>query len=180
MLVLEGETMPIFRGAVKSKFTRNHYERHLRYFFDFSKSNADSLVEKSKKDPIWIEKEIIAYIRMLMSRVENDKESQDHIAASSVGNYIKPLRLFLEMNDILLNWKKLNRLLPSGKAKSQDRAPSVEEVKQICEYPDRRIKPIVLSMASGGFRLGAWDYLTWGDVEPIERGGKGITLYTYV
>jgi hypothetical protein len=29
------------------------------------------------------------------------------------------------------------------------------------EYPDRRIKPIVYTMASSGMRLGAWDYLRW-------------------
>lgn len=181
MQVLEGETMPIFRGAVRSKYTRDHYERHLRYFFEFSNTKADSFVEKSKRDPSWTEKQIVLYIRWLMSRVEKSKEAKDHIEASSVSNYIKPLRLFLEMNDIILNWKKLNRLLPTGRAKSKDRSPTVEEIREICEYPDRRIKAIVLSMISGGFRLGAWDYLTWGDVEPIEREGKliaaKVTIY---
>jgi len=27
-------------------------------------------------------------------------------------------------------------------------------------------------MASGGFRVGAWDYLKWGHVIPIERNRK--------
>ncbi len=166
MLVLEGETLPIFRGAIKSKFTRDHYERHLRYFFENAKTNADLFVDKAKKEPASAEKQIISYIRFLTGRVENKE-----IDASSVGNYMKPLRLFLEMNDILLNWKKLNRLLPSGKSKSRDRAPTVEEIRRICEFPDRRIKAIVLSMVSGGFRLGAWDYLNWGDIDPIEKEG---------
>lgn len=164
MLVLEGETLPIFRSSIKSKFTRDHYERHLGYFFEFVKSNADSFAEKARNDQSWTEKQIVSYIHYLKGRVESKE-----IAPSSVGNYIKPLRLYLEMNDLILNWKKLNRLLPSSKAKSKDRAPTIEEIKRICEYPDRRIRPIVLSMISGGFRLGAWDYLTWGDVEPLER-----------
>jgi hypothetical protein len=27
-------------------------------------------------------------------------------------------------------------------------------------------------MASSGIRLGAWDYLRWGDIRPIEIDGK--------
>jgi hypothetical protein len=40
------------------------------------------------------------------------------------------------------------------------------------EYPDRRIKAIVLTMASGGLRLGVWDYLKWGNVIPIVNDGE--------
>jgi hypothetical protein len=34
-------------------------------------------------------------------------------------------------------------------------------------YPDRKIKPIVYLMSSLGIQLGAFDYLKWGDIEPI-------------
>lgn len=42
------------------------------------------------------------------------------------------------------------------------------------EYPDRRIKAIVYTMASSGIRVGAWDYLQWGHVRPIEKDGEII------
>jgi hypothetical protein len=48
------------------------------------------------------------------------------------------------------------------------------EIQQLCGYPDRRIKGIVYTMASSGIRLGAWDYLRWKDIQPIERQGKVI------
>jgi hypothetical protein len=55
---------------------------------------------------------------------------------------------------------------------ANDRAPTIEEILKICEYPDRRIKGIVYTMASSGIRLGTWDYLQWKDTQPIERQGK--------
>ncbi len=45
---------------------------------------------------------------------------------------------------------------------ADDRAPTMEEIQKICEYPDRRIKGLDYTMASSGIRLGAWDYLYWG------------------
>jgi len=52
--------------------------------------------------------------------------------------------------------------------------PTIEEIQKIVKYPDRRIKPIVYTMASSGIRLGAWHYLKWGHVSPILRDGKTV------
>jgi hypothetical protein len=76
------------------------------------------------------------------------------------------------MTDISIPWKKITRGIPRGRRYAEDRAPTIEEVRKICDYPDRRIKAIVYAMCSGGFRLGAWDYLKWGDIQPIQREEK--------
>jgi hypothetical protein len=44
--------------------------------------------------------------------------------------------------------------LPKGRAFGDDRASTVEEIRKIIQYPDRRIKDIVCTMASSGTRLG--------------------------
>ena len=74
------------------------------------------------------------------------------------------------MNDILLPWKRITRGLPKPRRYADDRAPTLEEVQKIVGYPDRRIKAIVSTMVSSGMRLGAWNYLKWKHVTPIERG----------
>ncbi len=85
----------------------------------------------------------------------------------------KPIRLFCEENDINLNWKKLARRVPKGRRAASDRAPSVEEIKKILTYPDRRIKPVILLMESCSCRIGAFDYLNYGH---ISENGK-IRIY---
>ncbi len=71
------------------------------------------------------------------------------------------------MSDVPISWKKINQGLPKIRRFADDRAPTLEEVQKISEYPDRRIKGIVYTMASSGIRLGAWDYLQWKHVEPM-------------
>jgi hypothetical protein len=60
-------------------------------------------------------------------------------------------KLFVEMNSdtpIIINWKRIIRGVPSGRKAANDRAPTLEEIRKLSEYPDRRIKPIVYIMAS--------------------------------
>ena len=79
-------------------------------------------------------------------------------------NYVKSIKLFCEMADIPISWKKITRGLPKGKKYADDRIPTIEEIQKLVEYPDRRIKPIIYTMASSGMRLGAWDYPKWRDI----------------
>ncbi|MGC1928639.1 MAG: hypothetical protein WA667_06660 [Candidatus Nitrosopolaris sp.] len=76
------------------------------------------------------------------------------------------------MADIHILWDKITRGLPRGKRHADDRAPTLEEIKKLCQYPDRRTKPLVYTMASSGIRVGAWDYLRRGNILPIEKDSK--------
>jgi hypothetical protein len=72
------------------------------------------------------------------------------------------------MNDLVFNWNKIRRGLPVARQAANDRAPTTEEIQKLTDYPDRRIKPIVYAMISSGIRIGAWDYLRWKHVIPIQ------------
>jgi hypothetical protein len=78
------------------------------------------------------------------------------------------------MTDIPIAWKKITRGLPKSRRFGDDRAPTLEEIQKICEYPDRRLKGIVCTMYSSGIRLGAWDYLRWRHIQPIRRNGEVV------
>jgi len=91
------------------------------------------------------------------------------IPKNTVPNYYKAIKLFCEMNDLLLNYKKKSRVLPKRRNAANDRTPTLEEIRRLIEYPDRRIKPIVYTMVSSGIRIGAWDYLLWKHVSPISN-----------
>lgn len=146
----------IFVYAHKSQLTRKKYEARLAKFFYFSNIPGKTLTvqcssfeQKARADPKWATLVIIAFL--LKQRVECKE-----ISGATVRNYVKSIKLFCEMNEILVPWKKIVRGLPKSRSYANDRAPTIEEIKKITNYPDRRIKAIVYFMASSGIRLGAW------------------------
>ena len=103
---------------------------------------------------------------------QNRRVDRKEITPGTVRNYYKAAKLFCEMNDVIVNWKKIAKGLLREKQYGDDRAPTIGELIQLMKYPDRRIKPIILVMTSSGIRGGAWDYLKWKHIIPIERNGK--------
>lgn len=65
--------------------------------------------------------------------------------------------------------ENISRSLPVGRRAANDRAPSIDEIRKLIDYPDRRMKPIVFTMVSSGIRIGAWDYLRWKDIVPLSN-----------
>jgi len=95
------------------------------------------------------------------------------IAASTLRNFVR--EAFSDSADLNIPWKKVAKGLPRARQSSNDRAPTIEEIRKVVDYPDRRIRPIVYTMVSSGIRLGAWDYLKWKHVNHItDNEGKVI------
>ncbi len=163
----------LFLYAMNSHVTRDRYTTRLRRFFSFIgiegtvEEQCRIFIEKSSKDNQFAFKSIISFLHTQKERCDRKE-----ITGSTIRNYLKAIKIFTEMNDISISWKKITRGLPKGRKWADDRAPTLDEIRKIVEYPDRRIKPIVYTMVSSGIRLGAWDYLRWGQIEPIYRNDE--------
>jgi integrase len=162
----------LFLYAMKSPVTRQKYVGRIDKFFNFLGLTGDTVEQKSslflqrsqERGNEWVFNDVLRFMRYQLER--NQKRE---ITGSTVRNYLKSIKLFCEMADLSINWKKISRGLPKGKNHADDRIPSDEEIQKILEYPDRRIKAIVYTMISSGIRLGAWDYLKWSHIRPIQK-----------
>lgn len=101
-----------------------------------------------------------------------DRFNRKEITGSTIRNYLKSIKLFLEIADIQIAWKKISRGLPRARNYSDDRIPTIEEIRTLLCYPDRRLHGIIYTMSSSGIRLGAWDYLKWSHIRPIKKDGE--------
>jgi hypothetical protein len=164
----------IFLYGMKAPMTRKKYRGRLAKFFDSIgltegtiEDRAKAFTERGKKEPDWVFLSVMRFAQAQKERVTNGE-----ISPATLRNYIKAVKLFCEMNDISITWKKITRGLPKARRFADDRAPTLDEIRRIIEYPDRRIKPVVYTMLSSGIRLEAWNYLRWAHIKPIEQDGK--------
>ena len=95
----------IFYESLKTEATRKAYRLWLEQFFEYAHEDYDSII---KLDPNRIKQIIKDY-------VIHKKESTRRIGSPSPNSYnaiMTPIQTFLEMNEILLNWKRLRRYYP--------------------------------------------------------------------
>jgi integrase len=160
------------------------YKNGLWHFCDFLKMTTEEIASKycnggfteeespssstnsNKESTFKLQQKVEDYILLTQSRTLNNK-----LKTATIHAAIRPIMLFSEMNDIILNWKKINRLLPRHHKNAADDAYTREQIKKMLEHSDLRTKIPILFMASSGMRLGGFCELTDGCIRAIYDDG---------
>ena len=164
-----------FFFALRAPESKRQYPKRFEKFLDYRKlegafeDKALSFYKKAIENPQWLTNKLVEY-----AQYQKQRAQKGEIAESTIPNYFKAVKLFCVMNDIIVNWQKLNKGIPRGNSAAEDRAPTIEEIQKLLEYPDRRIKPIVLILLSSGIRVGAFEYLRWKHIIPIKDDKENI------
>ena len=171
---------------INSPDTKRQYPKRLKLFFDFigieggegeeGKEDIEeqglAFLDQAKREgSTWVAQNVMSYLNHHKERV-----LRNEIASGTLKNLYRPIKTFCdaypEISDSI-PWKRILKAMPKVKLYSNDRAPTLDEIRKLVEFPDRRIKPIVYVMCSSGIRVGAWDYLKWRHVTPIKNDKTG-------
>jgi len=103
--------------ALKSSESRRQYPRRLKLFFDFEGLRG-TLNEQAMEFLMRLSSDINSEQDNLLRFLEFHKERvrRKELAAGTVKNYYRAVKLFCEMNDVSLNWKKISRGLLKKKS----------------------------------------------------------------
>jgi len=88
-----------------------------------------------------------------LAQTQEERVEKGEISPATLRNYVKAFKMFCEMNDIVITWKKITRDVPKARRFADDREPTPDKICRIIEYPDCRIKPLVYTILSSGMRL---------------------------
>ena len=157
----DGESVRQFLKGFHSDATREVYRRTLFQFVESCKLTPDGLLAETNRDPKFTYRLIVDYIERRKSEV----------GGSTIRVMIASLKHFFEMNDAdqAVNWTKVSRLIPKSRKTGSDRAPTTEEIRQMVNEADIRIRCIILMCSSSGIRVGAFEGMCWGDITPIYK-----------
>lgn len=164
--------------SVASRSTRKGYPSKLGRFFESTGLTGSlevmantymQLAVENGSD--WVKKTVSDYIVKLKMRYFVAK----NLGPNSARTDISTLASYFVANEdnekglegVTIKWDKLTKGLPKGGNNAKYRAPTIEELRKLVEFPDFRMKTLVFVMISTGIRIGAWEHLKWKHVTPI-------------
>jgi len=149
----------LFENSIHSPETRRIYKWALDKFMKYFKlKDYDSLASMDGK--------------MLQTMVEDYVMTlkKDGKKRNSILTPITSLELFCDTNDMVINWKKIRRLLPPSTKRTGSKAYTTEQVQKILEYETKiRNKAIIHFIAASGVRIGALPDLKVKHIRNIEN-----------
>lgn len=149
-LLDRGEAYLNFSGTLKTKATLKHYLFLIQRYAVFRQTlDLDKIVADDSQNP----RLAAANIRQFLTSLQAKR-----LSPGSMANYRHALKHFYDMNDIALNWKKINkfaRLEQDDGLVQKDRAYSHQEIQQMLAQSTERDRAIILLLASSGIRVGA-------------------------
>jgi len=154
-----------FVNSINSDSTRQVYEFSLSKFLNYCNLDLDSFLKLSQQE---ISDLIINYL-------VNKKISRQYKIV-----IFSAIKHACEMNDVILNWKKLKKFIKSEKTDNgingKDRGYTHEDIQKILEFSDQRLKTVFLVLASTGIRIGALQSIRIGDLKRFDNLYK-VTVY---
>jgi len=164
--MVKQHSLMMFEESIKSDSTRKKYIYLVKLFKDYYKiKDFDGITKFDKTE---IQKMVETYV------IHIKKE----INPNTMPSYINPIKTFLEVNDVELNWRKIKRLYPAKIKRSGNSAYQTKDVKLMLEVtPQIRNKALVHFLASSGVRVGAVEDLQLRHIRDMPLGCKMILIY---
>ena len=157
----------MFSNSIRSKESLKTYTYGLDKFISFYKlKDYDSLAGMDSK-----------MLQVMIEDFVMTKKSEG-LTANGIKNYLSPLELFCDANDIDIRWKKIKRLLPAITKRTGSKPYTTDQIALILSFEkDARNKAIIHFLASSGVRVGALPDLKIKHVSDFKEGCKMVTVY---
>ena len=129
----------------------------------------DDLLAHSNTNPRYIESQIIDYIMSLRN---------SGVSYATIQFLVAPVFTFYQLNDVILNRKKVSRYLGEYKRVVKDGAYTTEQIGQMLQTADIRMRVIILILAGPGARVGSLPGLVLGNLTKlVDHGLYRIMFY---
>jgi integrase len=149
-------SISLFLNSIQSEETKKLYDWALRQY-------GHDRLELGNPNPKQIEKDIIDFII---------KEKGEGKSYSAISNYLNALKAYYQINDIVLNIRKIGKFMPPQRRIKNDRAYTHLEISKLLEVAELRMRVVVMMLASSGIRLGAIPLLKLRNID-----NNKVTVY---
>ena len=147
-LTLPGSSYRVFIEGLKSPVTKAAYSYALqKYMKHLYLSNPDDLLI-NQQNPQIIQNQIIEYLIQL-------KNPSHSLRYATRSQYLAAIMTFYDLNEVVLNKKKIYRYLGEEERPIENRGYTTGEISKMLEVCDESTRAIILLLASTGVRIRA-------------------------
>jgi len=155
-----------YHYTIKSEETKKTYDEYLLYFERFSKKSPISLLKLAPKK---IQELLIQYVMYMRDQ---------KLSSSSIKGRLAPLFKLLDLNDAIVNKKRILMYAGEDKTTVKDEAYSKQDIEKMVSISKPRTRLIILLYSSTGMRRSALLDLKLKHLEKVEELGiYKITVY---
>ena len=156
----------MFSEAIKCEATKQSYQYGLNGFLKFHNIRSqDVLVLDHSEIQIMVEDYVFSMKKRNVNR-------------NTIRAYLAGLKLFLDLNDVMINWVKIKKFMPESVKKSGQKAYTNEDVRELLSTSvNKKYRALVHVLASSGMRIGAIRELRFRDLEDMPHGCKSVLVY---
>lgn len=185
----DSEPLALFNQGIKAEETREQYTCMLRLVLcelledilqGTFEQRAGQLVRQGREDPMWARDLMLSISRKMRKRTELEHGHPNYLNPASFHNYFRPVKKLLDMNDVIISWRRIYSTFPpeENNTASVSRGWSKEEIRVMLRFCRGSFeRSVILVCASSGIRVGGFEGLEWGDLNPIFRKpGGGLEM----
>jgi len=166
-LLNQQRSLLLFYSAIRSEQTKLKYEGYLAEFLRF-------FIIKSFDNLVSIEQKKLQ--EMIEDFIMYDKSKNK--SASYIAGKVSALKLFFSMNDIILNWDKIRKMIPEKTKPAGDTAYTTPQIQILLKNTTHlQYIAIIHFLASSGVRVGALEELRIKDLTEMSNGCKSVKVY---
>ena len=170
--------LELFYQGIRTESTKISYEIPLKHILcnvcedllsGTFEERAAELVERAKTDPDWVLKLALSMVIGWKEKTELDPSDPEYVNPSSLKQYMCPVKKLLDMNEVMLPWKRIYGIYPDLERNGNARGWFREEIQALLAHTTSvKMRAVILMLASSGVRAGGL-VLKWGDVNPVYR-----------
>ena len=169
-LTTEGEAYRNFINSIDSEYSRTLYRQIFPLFMKFCHIETYEAM-LTEIQPV---KKLEGIIRDYIIYLREDRK----LSPATVSLYTSCISHFYNMNDIVINWRKLKKFKGRYHGVVEDQPYTREQIKTLIDNSHLRDRCAILLMASSGLRRGALTGLRLKDLEKIAKYNLyKITVY---
>ncbi|MGD1837527.1 MAG: tyrosine-type recombinase/integrase [Nitrososphaeraceae archaeon] len=152
---IPSKSYDLLLAHIRNQKTKKMYKSYFKMFLEYCQMNPDDIIKLESRQLTTLARNFLL-------------NSSKRVSPGSIHIMQAVLKLFFEVNEVVVNWTLIRKAIPKNQTVIDDRLYTQEEIRKLLDHADLREKTIIYTLLSTGMRIGGLCELELKDLQYIE------------